>query len=107
MSSFFLSFFHSFNVSSFFLSFFLSSNVSSFFLILFFFSLGKTYNPDEDFNQNLSIIIISHSKIILVKHFCIQKKIEVETRWQINKLAGIFFFHFPFFFFFVRSVKYN
>ena len=36
--------------------------------------------------------IISHTKIILIKHFCIQKKIEVETHWQINQPANIFFF---------------
>ena len=41
----------------------------------------KIISPDEDFqlNQNLSIIIISHTRIILIKYFCIQKKIEVEV----------------------------
>ena len=33
-------------------------------------------NPDEEFllYQNLSIIIIFHSKISLIKYFCIYKK---------------------------------
>ena len=51
---------------------------------------------DFDLNQNLSIIIISHTKMILIKHFCIQKKIKVETHWQMNKSANVFFFRFIF-----------
>ena len=59
-------------------------------VILGFFS--HTTSPDENFqlNQNLFIIIISHTKIILIKNFAFQKKIEVETRWQINKPSNNF-----------------
>ena len=66
---------------------------------LFFFHITTCTSPDEEFylNKNLSIIIISHTEIILIKYFCIQKKIKVETRWQINKLSNISFFRFTFF----------
>ena len=58
--------------------------------------MAKSTTPDEDFklNQNLSIIIISLAKIILIEYFCIQKMIEVETRWKINKPSNIFSFFF-------------
>ena len=46
--------------------------------------------------------IISHTKIILIKHFCIQKKIEVETHWKINKPSNIFL---PFYLFY-EHLKY-
>ena len=36
---------------------------------------------------------IPHAKTILIKYFCIKKKIEVETRWQINQPS---FFRFTF-----------
>ena len=70
-----------------------------------FFHIARSTSPDEDFelNQNLSIIIISHTKIILIKHFCIKKKIEVETRWQINKPWNIFFIHFIFFIYIMQD----
>ena len=46
----------------------------SVFSITLFFYIARSTSPDEDFqfNQNLSIIIISHTKIILIKYFCIQ-----------------------------------
>ena len=50
-------------------------------------------------NQNLSIIIIAHTKIILIKHFCIKtkkEKIWVETHWPINKPANVFALRFTF-----------
>ena len=61
-------------------------------LIRFFFLISRSTSPDKDIklNQNLSIIIISHIKIILMKHFYIQKNIEVEMRWQISKPSNIF-----------------
>ena len=56
-------------------------------------SIAISTNPDEDLllNQNLSIIIISHSKIILIKYFRVKRKIEIDMRWQINKLSNISF----------------
>ena len=42
------------------------------------------------------MIIISYTKIISIKLFCIQKKIEIETCRQINKPSNIFFFRFTF-----------
>ena len=51
-------------------------------------ALMKTYN--------ISIMIIYYTKIIEIKQFCIFKKIEIETLWQINKPSNIFFFRFTF-----------
>ena len=41
--------------------------------IIPFFLIALSTSPDENFllNQNLSIVIISHSKIILIKYFSI------------------------------------
>ena len=41
-------------------------------------------------------MIISQTKVISIKHFCIQKTIEVETRWQLNKSSNTFFYSFTF-----------
>ena len=56
------------------------------------FSHSKIYKPWWRLliESKLSIIIIPHTKTISIKHFCIQKNIEVETRWQINKPSNIF-----------------
>ena len=53
---------------------------------------------DEYFqsNQILSIIIISYTRRTLRKYFCIQKKIEVKTPWEINKPSNLSFFRFTF-----------
>ena len=49
-------------------------NVSKNFSPVFFYIAIYT-SPDEEFllNQNLSIRIISNSKIVLMKYFCIEK----------------------------------
>ena len=48
--------------------------------------------PDEDFLliQNISIINIFHSKIIFIKYFLFRKKIDDETRCEINKPLNIY-----------------
>ena len=61
----------------------------SFFFFSFFFHIATTTPPDEDFQQNKNSIIISHTKINLIKYFCIQKK-TFETRCQMNKSLNVY-----------------